>query len=107
MPGRISRPSDAGKARGMGAKQSAGLLMYRRRDGRLEVLLAHPGGPFWQARHSGAWTIPKGGIHEGERASEGAIREFREETGFEPPDDLIPLGQIVQRSGKIVHAWAF
>ena len=91
----------------MSIKQSAGLLMFRRKNGSLEVLLAHPGGPFWQTRHNGAWTIPKGGIHEGERASEGAVREFREETGFEPSEDLIPLGQIVQRSGKIVHAWAF
>lgn len=91
----------------MSAKQSAGLLMFRRKAGRLEVLLAHPGGPFWQGRHSGAWTIPKGGIHEGERASEGAIREFKEETGFEPQEPFIFLGQIVQRSGKIVHAWAF
>ena len=71
------------------------------------MLLAHPGGPFWQTRHEGAWTIPKGGIQDGERASESAIREFREETGVEPCAPFIPLGQIVQRSGKIVHAWAF
>ena len=91
----------------MTVKQSAGLLMYRRRDGRLEVLLAHPGGPFWERRHEGAWTIPKGGIHDGERASESAVREFREETGFEPAGPYLALGQIVQRSCKVVHAWAF
>src|SRR6185503_12123736 len=81
--------------------------MFRRHAQGIEVLIAHPGGPFWQTRHEGAWTIPKGGIHDGERASESAIREFREETGFEPCGPFIPLGQIVQRSGKIVHAWAF
>ena len=91
----------------MPPKQSAGLLMFRRRAGRIEVLLAHPGGPFWQTRHEGAWTIPKGGIQEGERASESAIREFKEETGIGPCPPFIPLGQIVQRSGKIVYAWAF
>jgi len=91
----------------MAAKQSAGLLMFRRSSGDLEVLLAHPGGPFWEGRHEGAWTIPKGGIHDGEQASDSAIREFREETGFEPHGPYLPLGHIVQRSGKVVHAWAF
>lgn len=91
----------------MASKQSAGLLMYRRRAGTLEVLLAHPGGPFWHGRHEGAWTIPKGGIHEGEQPVESAIREFREETGFEPAGPYLPLGAVVQRSGKVVHAWAF
>jgi predicted NUDIX family NTP pyrophosphohydrolase len=91
----------------MAAKQSAGLLMFRRTSGALEVLLAHPGGPFWHGKHEGAWTIPKGGIHDGERPPDSAIREFREETGFDPCGPYIALGQIVQRSGKIVHAWAF
>ena len=92
----------------MAAKQSAGLLLFRRLPNRaVEVLLAHPGGPFWQARHEGAWTLPKGGIHAGESPIEAAIREFREETGFEPHEPFLPLGRITQRSGKVVHAWAF
>lgn len=93
----------------MAAKESAGLLLYRRtgQDGGLEVLLAHPGGPFWTARHEGAWTIPKGGINPGEDPLQTAVREFIEETGFTPCGPYLPLGRIVQRSGKIVHAWAF
>lgn len=88
-------------------KQSAGLLLYRRSTRPLEVLLAHPGGPYWQGRDAGAWTIPKGGVHPGEELLDAAIREFREETGFEPAPPFLPLGSIVQRSGKLVHAWAF
>ena len=91
----------------MPAKQSAGLLMFRRLEDDIEVLLAHPGGPFWQGRDEGAWTIPKGGIHDGEPPLDSAIREFQEETGFQPCGPYLPLGQITQRSGKIVHAWAF
>lgn len=91
----------------MAQKESAGLLLFRRIDGRLEVLLGHPGGPFWIGRHDGAWTIPKGGIHVGEDRLQTAVREFIEETGFEPQGPFLPLGQITQRSGKIVHAWAF
>jgi predicted NUDIX family NTP pyrophosphohydrolase len=97
----------------MAARESAGLLMYRRRPGHariedaLEVLLAHPGGPFWSSREDGAWTIPKGGIHPGEDLLETARREFVEETGFEPCGPFLPLGRITQRSGKVVHAWAF
>jgi predicted NUDIX family NTP pyrophosphohydrolase len=88
-------------------KESAGLLLFRRRDADVEVLLAHPGGPYWTVREEGAWTIPKGGIHTGESPLETAIREFIEETGFEPSGPYIPLGHVTQRSGKIVHAWAF
>jgi predicted NUDIX family NTP pyrophosphohydrolase len=81
--------------------------MFRRTGGDLEVLLGHPGGPFWVARHEGAWTLPKGGPEGGEALLDAAIREFREETGFDPCGPYLPLGQITQRSGKIVHAWAF
>ena len=89
------------------AKESAGLLMFRRHADVLEVLLAHPGGPFWKARHEGAWTIPKGGSDAGETHLDTAIREFKEETGFDSRGPYIPLGHIIQRSGKVVHAWAF
>ena len=81
--------------------------MFRHVDGRLEVLLGHPGGPFWEGRHDGAWTMPKGGIEPGESALEGAIREFKEETGFDAAPPFFDLGSIVQRSGKRVQAWAF
>ncbi len=91
----------------MPQKESAGLLLFRRSGSTLEVLLAHPGGPFWVGRHQGAWTIPKGGIHAGEDPLQTALREFTEETGFTPCGPYIPLGRITQRSGKIVHAWAF
>jgi predicted NUDIX family NTP pyrophosphohydrolase len=91
----------------MTKKESAGLLMYRRTEGRLEVLLAHPGGPFWKDRDAGAWTIPKGGIHEGEDPLDTAVREFAEETGFDAQGPFLPLGSVTQRGGKIVHAWAF
>ena len=91
----------------MAQKESAGLLLFRRRDGHLEVLLAHPGGPYWAGRYEGAWTIPKGGIHAGEELLDTAIREFQEETGFHPVGPYYPLGSITQRSGKVVHAWAF
>ena len=91
----------------MTTRESAGLLMFRRRDTYVEVLLGHPGGPYWTARHEGAWSIPKGGILPGEDPLAGAIREFTEETGFTPAGPFIPLGSIVQRSGKTVHAWAF
>ena len=90
----------------MAQKESAGLLLYRRRNGSVEVLLAHPGGPYWATRHEGAWTIPKGGIHPGEDPLQTAIREFKEETGFDPCGPYLSLGQITQRSGKIVHAYA-
>lgn len=89
------------------AKVSAGLLMYRRRDGGLEVLLAHPGGPFFARKDLGAWSIPKGEIEPGDDALATARREFAEEIGLEPGEPLIELGWIKQRGGKTVHAWAF
>jgi predicted NUDIX family NTP pyrophosphohydrolase len=88
-------------------KESAGLLMFRRRSGTLEVLLGHPGGPYWAGKDDAAWTLPKGGIRAGETPLDSAIREFAEETGLESHGPYIALGSIVQRSGKIVYAWAF
>jgi predicted NUDIX family NTP pyrophosphohydrolase len=89
-------------------KKSAGLLMYRRSAaGALQVLLAHPGGPFWRAKDEGAWTIPKGEYDEGEEALAAATREFAEETGFAVTPPFVPLGEIMQKSGKRIAAWAF
>jgi predicted NUDIX family NTP pyrophosphohydrolase len=89
------------------SKVSAGLLMYRVREGELEVLLAHPGGPFWINRDAGAWTIPKGEIQEDEEPLAAARREFEEEIGLQPQGEFIALQPITQKSGKLVHAWAF
>jgi predicted NUDIX family NTP pyrophosphohydrolase len=92
---------------------AAGLLMYRLRDRGLEVLLAHPGGPYFANKDAGAWTIPKGEPDPGEDCDreEGllaiAIREFEEETGMMPHGVYVPLGSIKQKGGKVVHAWAF
>ena len=82
--------------------------MYRRNGGRLEVLLVHPGGPFFKNKDLGTWTVPKGEPAEGEELLATARREFREETGIDPGDaTLIPLGEVKQKAGKAVHAWAF
>ena len=89
------------------AAVSAGLLLFRRRQGAVEVFLAHPGGPFWARRDAGAWTIPKGVVDEGEDLLDAARREFREETGVTPAGPFIPLGSIKQKAGKTVHAWAW
>ena len=90
------------------AARSAGLLMYRRRQGLLEVLLVHPGGPFWARRDEGAWTFPKGEYDPAaEDALDAARREFTEETGFASGSGHTHLGEIRQRSGKLVSAWAF
>jgi predicted NUDIX family NTP pyrophosphohydrolase len=86
---------------------SAGLLLYRRPAGRLEVFLAHPGGPFWQDKDAGAWTIPKGTLNAGEEELAAARREFEEETGVRPAGPYLPLGSVRQKSGKLVHAWAW
>ena len=90
-------------------RTSAGLLMYRRTPaGELQVLLVHPGGPFFRNKDAGAWTIPKGEPADGEDPLATARREFREETGTDPGDGpFIPLGQVKQKGGKVVHAWAF
>ncbi|MBG9387270.1 NUDIX domain-containing protein [Caenimonas aquaedulcis] len=88
-------------------KQSAGLLMYRRAaDGTPEVLLGHPGGPLWRSRDDGAWTVPKGGYEAPEEALAAAVREFTEETGHVPSPPYLPLGEVRQKSGKRVQAWA-
>lgn len=82
--------------------------MCRFRGDALQFLLAHPGGPYFARKDDGVWTIPKGMLTPGEDPLEGAKREFREETGFSPAADRYePLGEVRQRSGKIVHAWAF
>ena len=86
---------------------SAGLLMFRQHAGHLEVLLAHPGGPFWSKKDLGAWTIPKGLIDPGEDPLAAAKREFEEELGFKPDGEFIPLGEVIQKAGKTVVAWAF
>lgn len=88
-------------------KTSAGLLLFRRGARGLEVFLAHPGGPFWQRRDTGAWTIPKGLAEEGEDPLAAACREFEEETGLSPQAPFIPLGSVRQKAGKVVHAWAW
>lgn len=87
--------------------KSAGILMYRLSGDRAEVLLVHPGGPFWRRKDRGAWSIPKGEPHPGETAEETARREFAEELGTIPDGPLVPLGRIRQRAGKIVEAFAF
>jgi len=81
--------------------------MYRRRNGEIEVFLVHPGGPFWEKKDEGAWTVPKGEYASDEDPLAAAIREFREETGFSPGTDFLKLGEIRQASGKLVTAWAF
>jgi predicted NUDIX family NTP pyrophosphohydrolase len=85
---------------------SAGLLLFRVREGEMEVLLAHPGGPFFARKDEGHWTIPKGEPDEAEDLLEAAQREFAEETGFHPAGPFIALGSIQQKGGKVVHAWA-
>ena len=85
---------------------SAGILLYRRRGGAIEVLLVHPGGPFWARKDEGAWSIPKGLYQAGEDALAAARREFHEETGSEVKGEAIRLGAFRQPSGKIVEAWA-
>ena len=87
-------------------KVSAGILLYRRRSGGLELFLVHPGGPFWAKRNDGAWSIPKGEPAPGEDLLRCARREFREETGFAVDGPFQPLPPVRQAGGKTVHAWA-
>jgi predicted NUDIX family NTP pyrophosphohydrolase len=87
-------------------RQSAGLLLYRRNGNGVEVLLGHPGGPFWRNKDLGSWSIPKGLIAEGEKPLAAARREFTEETGHRPRGKSLPLGEARQPGGKMVQAWA-
>jgi predicted NUDIX family NTP pyrophosphohydrolase len=87
-------------------KVSAGILLYRRTGGQVEVLLIHPGGPFWRGRDQGAWMIPKGGVEEGEEIAACAIREFEEELGSKPDGEPWPLCRVRQAGGKWVEAFA-
>ena len=87
---------------------SAGLIPYRVSEGPLEILIAHPGGPFWARRQEGAWSIIKGEVPPGENPLDAAIREFREETGWTVTTvHPIPLGEVRQKAGKEIVAWAF
>lgn len=88
------------------AEISAGLLAYRRKRDGIEVLLAHPGGPFWARKDIGAWTIPKGLVRPDDLLT-GALREFKEETGLTAEGPFAPLSPVRQKSGKTVHAFAF
>ena len=85
---------------------SAGILLYRFRGGMLEVFLVHPGGPYWQKKDTGVWSIPKGELEEGADALTTAQREFQEETGSEMSGEFVPLSPLKQPGGKLVHAWA-
>jgi predicted NUDIX family NTP pyrophosphohydrolase len=87
-------------------KESAGLLLYRRRGGALEVFLVHPGGPFWAKKDAGAWSIPKGEIDSDEDKQAAALRELKEETGLTVSGEMLPLTTIRQKGHKVVHAWA-
>ena len=88
------------------ARQSAGLLLFRRHGGALQVLLVHPGGPFWARKDLGVWSLPKGELGVDEDPLAAAKREFHEETGFEASGAFIRLSSLKQPSGKIIHAWA-
>lgn len=88
------------------SRQSAGLLLFRRPAGQLEILLVHPGGPFWARKDEGAWSIPKGEIGEAEDPLGAARREVQEETGADLAGEFLPLAPIRQAGGKVVHAWA-
>lgn len=88
------------------SKKSAGILLFREASGRLEVMLVHPGGPFWAKKDEGAWSIPKGEFEDNEDPLSAAKREFAEETGLTLDGEVIPLEPLRQPSGKLVYAWA-
>lgn len=93
----------------MATPRSAGILLFRCDDGEVRFLLVHPGGPFWVKKDAGAWSIPKGGIEDQEEPRACAIRELEEELGTAPelnPEELIDLGSVKQKAGKVVEAWA-
>jgi predicted NUDIX family NTP pyrophosphohydrolase len=90
----------------MATRISAGILLYRFRNGTLEVLLVHPGGPYWHGKDVGAWSIPKGELEEGDDELAAAQREFEEETGSRVSGEFLALEPLQLKSGKIVHAWA-
>ena len=87
-------------------RKSAGLLLFRKRDGITEFFLVHPGGPFWKNKDDGAWSIPKGELGEGEEGLVAAKREFKEETGYYVDGDFIELKPSKQKSGKVIYCWA-
>ena len=87
-------------------RQSVGILIFRRKTSNIEVFLVHPGGPYWAKKDLGAWGVPKGEYHDGEEPLTAARREFFEETGFACEGNFISLGEVQQRGGKHVHAWA-
>ena len=88
------------------ANQSAGILLFRRKNNSVEFFLVHPGGPFWQKKDVGAWTIPKGEFANNEEALEAAKREFKEETGVTLSGNFIELTPVKQKAGKLIYAWA-
>jgi predicted NUDIX family NTP pyrophosphohydrolase len=90
----------------MARAKSAGILLYRIRDGQLEVLAVHPGGPYWAKKDRGSWFVPKGEVEPGEDELTAARREFQEETSIEPCGPFLDLGEVAHKSGKRVHAWA-
>ena len=103
---RLASERFASLERDMQKRLSAGILVYRFRQGELEVFLVHPGGPYWASKDDGAWSIPKGEFEEGDDPLATAKREFLEETGCPIEGEFRPLSPLKQTSGKVVHAWA-
>jgi predicted NUDIX family NTP pyrophosphohydrolase len=102
----MTAPASPRRPPGTRRQRSAGILLYRTRDGNLEVLLGHPGGPYWARKDEGAWMVPKGALEEGESALEAAMREFGEEVGPVPPGSPLPLATVRQNGGKLVEVFA-